>query len=173
MGISRRRAIVFRFHLAPAIALASVRRRPTVEAKAVIVCGVAWLIGSCALAVSDVMRPELSRGRGGLELMSRAGSSAHCGVALMVAWSWTGGYSSLHQKLPIHLLSPYDPGDWDTRTFDAWIGPQEMRGPEEAGFRLVQCSVQNAGSVAGRSVRIRARSPACEVIDPDAHSAVT
>jgi hypothetical protein len=91
----------------------------------------------------------------------------------MVAWSWTGGCSSLHENLPIHLLSPYDPRDWNTGSFDAWIGPREMRGPEEAGFRLVQCSVQNAGSVAGRSVRIRARSPACEVIDPDAHSAVT
>ena len=128
--------------------LASVRRRPTVEATAAIACGVAWLIGSSALAVSDVMRPEWSRGRGGLELMSRAGSSAQCGVALMVAWSWTGGYSSLHQKLPIHLLSPYDPGDWDTGSFDAWIGPAGMREPVEAGFRLVQCSVQNAGGVA-------------------------
>lgn len=107
---------------------------------------VAWVSTSAALAVAPHMRPEWSRGRAGLELMSRARVEARCGVGLLAAWSWTGGYSSLHERIPIHLLD-WDPRTWDTRAFDAWILPKGFDQPDGFGYRLVECAVQNAAGV--------------------------
>jgi GPI mannosyltransferase 3 len=108
-----------------------------------VVC-VAWLATSLALATAPIMRPEWTRGRAGVELLSRAGKEAHCGVGLLAGWSWTGGYSSLHRELPIYLLD-WDRARWNTQAFDAWILPEGVLDPRPAGYRLLQCQVQGAG----------------------------
>ncbi len=100
------------------------------------------------------MRPEWTRGRAGVELMSRAGREARCGVGLLVGWSWTGGYSSLHRNLPLYLLD-WDRARWNTQAFDAWILPQGVLDPRPAGYRLVQCDVQGAAGVEALCLWIR------------------
>jgi hypothetical protein len=126
--------------------LAARLKRPALHAGLVAGAGVAWLATSYALASAPHMRPEWSRGRAGLELMWRARSYAHCGVGLLAGWSWTGGYSSLHEDIPIHLLG-WDPRTWRVRAFDAWILPGGYNQPAAFGYRLVQCEVQGAAGV--------------------------
>jgi hypothetical protein len=121
---------------------------------ALFVACVAWLASSLALAVAPTMRPEWTRGRAGIELMSRAGREARCGVGLLVAWSWTGGYSSLHRNLPLYLLD-WDRDRWNTEAFDAWILPQGVLDPRSAGYRLVQCDVQSAAGAEALCLWIR------------------
>jgi hypothetical protein len=118
-----------------------------------IACG-AWLASSIALATAPTMRPEWTRGRAGVELMSRAGREARCGVGLLVGWSWTGGYSSLHRNLPLYLLG-WDRARWNTQAFDAWILPQGVLDPRPAGYRLVQCDVQGVAGVEALCLWIR------------------
>jgi hypothetical protein len=62
----------------------------------------------------------------------------------LTAWSWTGGYSSLHRNIPIHLLG-WDRRTWDIAAFDAWILPGGMSEPAGFGYRAIQCSMQRAG----------------------------
>jgi len=126
--------------------LAARLQRPAVHAGLVTGACVAWVATSFALATTPLMRAEWSRGRAGLELMSRARSEAHCGVGLLVGWSWTGGYSSLHKDVPIHLLS-WDRRTWRVQAFDAWILPRGSDQPAALGYRLVQCDVQGAAGV--------------------------
>jgi GPI mannosyltransferase 3 len=114
----------------------------------------AWLVSSLALAVAPTMRPEWTRGRAGVELMSRAGREARCGVGLLVGWSWTGGYSSLHRNLPLYLLD-WERERWNTQAFDAWILPQGVLDPRRAGYRRVQCEVQGAAGVEALCLWIR------------------
>jgi hypothetical protein len=121
---------------------------------ALLVACAAWLASSLALAVAPTMRPEWTRGRAGVELMSRAGREARCGVGLLAAWSWTGGYSSLHRDLPLYLLD-WDRDRWNTQAFDAWILPQGVLDPRPAGYRLVQCDVQGAGGAEALCLWIR------------------
>jgi hypothetical protein len=42
----------------------------------------------------------------------------------------------------------WDRHDWDIRAFDAWILPDGSSEPAAAGYRLVQCSIQDAGGAA-------------------------
>lgn len=121
-------------------------KRPVVHAGLVAGASVAWMATSLALASAPQMRPEWFRGRAGLELMSRARSDADCGVGLLVGWSWTGGYSSLHKDIPIHLLG-WDRRTWRVQAFDAWILPRGINEPAALEFRLVQCDVQDAAGV--------------------------
>jgi len=121
---------------------------------ALFVACTAWLASSIALAVAPTMRPEWTRGRAGVELMSRAGREARCGVGLLAGWSWTGGYSSLHRNLPLYLLD-WDRDRWNTQAFDAWILPQYVLDPRPAGYRLVQCDVQGAGGAEALCLWIR------------------
>jgi hypothetical protein len=114
----------------------------------------AWLASSLALAASPTMRPEWTRGRAGVELMARAGREARCGVGLLVGWSWTGGYSSLHRDLPLYLLD-WDRDRWNTQAFDAWILPQGVFDPRAAGYRVVQCDVQGAAGAEALCLWIR------------------
>jgi hypothetical protein len=94
------------------------------------------------------MRPEWSRGRGGLEAMSEAGSRAQCGVALQgIVWAWTGGYSSLHRNLPVHELDPRHSGDSKPQVFDAWLAPRTAAEPAAAGFERRRCYPQHDGYV--------------------------
>ena len=116
--------------------------------KATLTICIGWIIASTALATSDVMRPEWSRGRGGLEFMSAARSSAHCGVGLTgTRWWWTGGYSSLNRNIPIHQLDPGTQAAWNTNSFDAWLAPAVWDGPSKSGFARLLCENQNAGGV--------------------------
>jgi hypothetical protein len=126
--------------------LAARLNRPALHAGFVAVAAVAWLVTSYALASAPHMRPEWFRGRAGLELMSRARSEADCGVGLLVGWSWTGGYSSLHEDIPIHLLG-WDRRTWRVQAFDAWILPRGSNQPAALGYRLVQCEVQGAAGL--------------------------
>jgi len=121
---------------------------------ALFVACVAWLVSSFALAFAPTMRPEWTRGRAGIELMSRAGREARCGVGLLAAWSWTGGYSSLHRDLPLYLLD-WDRDRWNTQAFDAWILPQGVLDPRLARYRLVQCDVQGAAGAEALCLWIR------------------
>ena len=126
----------------------------TASRGALFVACAAWLALSLTLAVAPTMRPEWSRGRAGVELMARAGREARCGVGLLAAWSWTGGYSSLHVNLPLYLLD-WDRDRWNTQAFDAWILPQGVLDPRPAGYRLVQCDVQGAAGVEALCLWIR------------------
>jgi GPI mannosyltransferase 3 len=121
---------------------------------ALLAASAAWIATSLALAAAPDMRPEWTRGRAGIELMSRAGKEARCGVGLLAAWSWTGGYSSLHRNLPLYLLD-WDRERWNTHTFDAWILPQGVLDPRPAGYRLLQCNVQGAAGVEALCLWIR------------------
>ena len=128
--------------------IASVRQRLDRRHSLAALAIFAWLLASLALATSDAMRPEWSRGRGGLEAMSHAGMRAQCGVALEgIVWAWTGGYSSLHRNLPVHELDPRHSGDWNTRVFDAWIAPRTAAEPAAAGFERRHCYPQHDGYV--------------------------
>jgi hypothetical protein len=133
--------------------LAARLKRP-VHAGLVVAACLAWMSTSAVLAVSHHMRPEWFRGRAGLELMSRARTEADCGVGLLAAWSWTGGYSSLHEDIPIHLLD-WDPRTWDTRAFDAWILPEGSNRPAAFGYGLVACEVQNAAGAGSLCLWVR------------------
>jgi hypothetical protein len=113
-----------------------------------------WLATSLALAAAPGMQPEWTRGRAGIELMARAGREARCGVGLLAAWSWTGGYSSLHRNLPLYLLD-WNRERWNTRAFDAWILPQGVLDPRAAGYRLRQCEVQGVAGAAALCLWIR------------------
>ncbi len=121
---------------------------------ALLMACVAWLASSIALATAPTMRPEWTRGRAGVELMSRAGREAHCGVGLLVGWSWTGGYSSMHRNLPLYLLD-WDRARWNTQAFDAWILPRGVLDPRPAGYRLVQCDVQGAAGIEALCLWVR------------------
>jgi len=126
--------------------LAARLKRPAVHAGLVTGACVAWVATSFALATTPLMRAEWSRGRAGLVLMSSARGEADCGVGLLAAWSWTGGYSSLHEDIPIHLLG-WDRRTWRVQAFDAWILPRGFNQPAALGYRLVQCDVQGAAGV--------------------------
>jgi hypothetical protein len=107
----------------------------------------AWVLGSYAMAISAPNAVEWSRGRAGLELMQRAGHEARCGVALLGAgWDMTGGYSSLHRDIPLHLLYPANRTEWNPASFDVWIAPAGWleRLPLAAAFVPRSCVVQNA-----------------------------
>jgi hypothetical protein len=119
-----------------------------------VVACIAWIAGSIGLAGSPAMRPEWTRGRAGVELMARAGREAHCGVGLLAAWSWTGGYSSLHRAWPIYLLD-WGRNTWSTEAFDAWILPRGVHEPQRAGYRLVQCGPQNAAGATDLCLWVR------------------
>jgi len=70
-----------------------------------------WLVTSYALAslrTCDQSVPWPCRSRRDVPAPRR---EADCGVGLLRGWSWTGGYSSLHEDLPIHLLG------WIRRTW--------------------------------------------------------
>ena len=112
----------------------------------VVVACMVWAAISATRAAAPGMRSDWTRGRAGVELMVRAHEEAKCGVGLLVAWSWTGGYSSLHQPIPIHLLE-WDHRTWETRAFDAWILPRGFDQPAGFGYRLAACEVQNAAGV--------------------------
>ena len=61
-------------------------------------------------------------------------------IALLgISWFWTGGYTSLHEHIPIHQLVLRTSASWDTNAFDAWIAPQSANEPPAAGFTLNQC----------------------------------
>jgi hypothetical protein len=135
------------------------RAGAAVSRSAIVVACAAWLASSLALAVAPAMRPEWTRGRAGIELMSRAGREAHCGVGLLVGWSWTGGYSSLHRNLPLYLLD-WNRDRWNTQAFDAWILPQGMLDPRPAGYRRVQCDVQ--GTAGAAALCLWMRSGGCD-----------
>lgn len=132
------------------------RRRPgrAPSRGALFLACAAWLATSLALAVAPNMRPEWTRGRAGIELMARAGREARCGVGLLAAWSWTGGYSSLHRNLPLYLLD-WDRDRWNTQAFDAWILPQGVPDPRPAGYRLLQCDVQGTAGAEALCLWIR------------------
>jgi hypothetical protein len=117
-----------------------------VGAGLVAIACLAWTATSAALATSPSMRSEWSRGRAGIELMTRAHEEAKCGLGLLAAWSWTGGYSSLHRPIPIYLLD-WDHRTWAMRAFDAWILPKGFDQPTVFGYRLAACEVQNAEGV--------------------------
>lgn len=121
---------------------------------ALLVACATWLATSLALAVAPNMRPEWTRARAGIELMSRAGREARCGVGLLAAWSWTGGYSSLHRNLPLYLLD-WNRDRWNTQAFDAWILPQGVLDPRPAGYRLLQCDVQGVAGADALCLWIR------------------
>jgi GPI mannosyltransferase 3 len=115
-------------------------QRGSFEIRIAAIVGLAWLVTSGALAVSDPMRPLWSRALGGLELMSRTGTEARCGVAVLkIAWFWTGGYTSLHEPIPIHQLLSRGSAAWDINAFDAWIVPESANEPRAAGFTLSRC----------------------------------
>ncbi len=105
------------------------------------------------------MRPEWTRGRAGVELMARAGREAHCGVGLLAAWSWTGGYSSLHRDLPLYLLD-WDRDRWNTEAFDAWILPQGVLDPRSGG--LSARAVRRAGCGRCRTLCLWVRGGGCD-----------
>jgi GPI mannosyltransferase 3 len=126
---------------------------------ALLVASVAWLATSLALAAAPPMRPEWTRGRAGIELMSRAGREASCGVGLLAGWSWTGGYSSLHRDLTLYLLD-WDRDRWNTQAFDAWILPQGVLDPRPAGYRLLQCDVQ--GTAGAEALCLWVRQGGCD-----------
>jgi len=109
----------------------------------------AWALGSYGLARSEPSRTEWLRGNAGIELLARAGRETTCGVALLGAeWYMSGGYSSLHRNVPLHLLYLDAPDDWDTEAFDVWIAPAGWleRTPVAAavGFEPRECRVQRA-----------------------------
>lgn len=135
--------------------LAATRSRAEVPAGLVAAVCLAWISASGALGAAPHMRPEWLRGRAGLELLSRARSEAHCGVGLLAAWSWTGGYSSLHKDIPIHLLG-WDPRTWHTEAFDAWILPRGSNQPATFDYRRIQCVAQHAGGVDELCLWVRA-----------------
>jgi len=154
--------IVFCASLGTAELLRWFQQRRAVSATprgALLLACTAWLASSVALAVSPTMRPEWTRGRAGVELMSRAGREAHCGVGLLVGWSWTGGYSSLHRNLPLYLLD-WNRDRWNTQAFDAWILPRGVLDPRPAGYRLVQCEVQ--GTAGAEALCLWLRSGGCD-----------
>lgn len=130
------------------------RKQAENHAAMLVVACLAWIAGSIGLAVSPAMHFEWTRGRAGVELMARAGTEAHCGVGLLAAWSWTGGYSSLHRALPIYLLD-WDRNTWNTEAFDAWILPGGVLEPQRAGYRLVQCGPQNAAGATDLCLWVR------------------
>jgi len=149
--------IIFCASLGTAELLRWFQQRPagsTASRGALFVACAAWLALSLTLAAAPTMRPEWSRGRAGVELMARAGRDARCGVGLLGAWSWTGGYSSLHGNLPLYLLD-WDRDRWNTQAFDAWILPQGVPDPRPAGYRLVQCAVQGAAGAEALCLWIR------------------
>ena len=129
--------------------------RPITHAGVVFAASVGWVATSVVLADSPHMASEWSRGRAGLELMSRARSEARCGVGLLTAWSWTGGYSSLHRNIPIHLLG-WDRDTWNVAAFDAWILPEGRSDPAGFGYQPVQCAVQGAGGAEELCLWVRA-----------------
>lgn len=106
----------------------------TLGLAAAVLC-MAWLVDSAVLAVSDATRPEWSRGRGGLLLMSLARSEARCGIGLLPPWgSWTGGYSFLHQNIPVRLLEPRDRAAWNAAaTGLAMDAASRTRGQRHSG----------------------------------------
>lgn len=111
------------------------------------VLGAAWVAGSVTLAASAPNAVEWSRGKAGLELMRRAGKEARCGVALLGAgWDMTGGYSSIHRDIPLHLLYSANRAEWNVASFDVWIAPAGWleRLPLAAAFERRACMVQNA-----------------------------
>ena len=110
-----------------------------VRAGLVAIACLAWMVAAAVLATSPSMRSEWTRGRAGIELMARAHEEAKCGLGLLAAWSWTGGYS-------IYLLD-WDRRTWETRAFDAWILPMGFDQPTAFGYRMVACEVQNAAGV--------------------------
>jgi hypothetical protein len=87
------------------------------------------------------------RARGGLQLLSAAREADACGVAISGTWAWTGGYASLHRDVPLHLLWDGNRAAWDSRAFNAWVGPAGWNEPRDAGFALQRCEPE---SIAGR-----------------------
>jgi len=127
--------------------VASYRSRVTGHVTLPVLLCAAWGLGSWTLAVSAPNLVEWSRGRAGLELMRRAGQEARCGVALLGAgWDMTGGYSSMHRHIPLHLLYPTNRTEWDPASFDVWIAPEGWleKLPLAAAFTPRSCVVQNA-----------------------------
>lgn len=119
-----------------------------------------WITTSLALAFSDAMRPDWLRGRAGLELVSRAGRDGSCGIAILESWAWTGGYSSLHRDVPIHLPRRSGPTRLNTKAFDMLIAPSTWVPPMQLGFKKVQCSTQLTYS--GEDLCLWRRAGACE-----------
>lgn len=116
------------------------------QALAALICA-AWVAGSVTLAVSSPSAIEWSRGKAGLELMQRAGQEARCGIALLGAgWYMTGGYSSIHRDVPLHLLYSANRAEWRPASFDVWIAPAGWleRLPLAATFEQRACMIQNA-----------------------------
>ena len=101
-----------------------------------------WTSTSLALAFSDAMRPLWLRGRAGLELVARAGTDGSCGVAILESWAWTGGYSSLHRGIPIHVPRRSGSTRLNVSSFDALIANSAWKPPAQLGFKRVSCAAQ-------------------------------
>ena len=58
----------------------------------------------------------------------------------------TGGYSSIHRDIPLHLLYSTNRAEWNVASFDVWIAPAGWleRLPLAAAFERHACMVQNA-----------------------------
>ena len=120
--------------LAPAF---NARRKSPLSSRTIIVGGLAFLALSSCLLVTNFDWSERSGSLVAFDQLSR--DPTLCGVGIYrVGWWNIGGYTHLHQNVPIVLLQQASELEQEPRTFNAVVTHGNLSDPKD-GFELAGC----------------------------------
>jgi hypothetical protein len=120
--------------LAPAF---NARRKSPLSSRTIVVGGLAFLALSSCLLVTNFDWYERSGSLVAFDQLSR--DSSLCGVGIYrVGWWNIGGYTHLHQNVPIILLQQASELEQEPRTFNAVVTHGNLSDPKD-GFELAGC----------------------------------
>jgi hypothetical protein len=113
------------------------RRKSPLSSRTIIVGGLAFLALSSCLLVPHFNWSRNSGTFAAFDQLSR--DPTLCGVGIYrIGWWNIGGYTHLHQNVPIVLLQQASELEQEPRTFNAVVTPGSLSDPKD-GFELAGC----------------------------------